>query len=489
MRTSGIGSISQPSGLKYVADAAALAALTNLNDGELVLQVDTNELFSWDAGGSTFVFIGSSTSITVSDTTSMDLTLTGSVLTADVLPAGIDHDSLNNTHNLSTDIDHDALTNTHDLTTDIDHSSITNTHDLTTDIDHDSITNTHNLTTDIDHDALTNTHNLSTDIDHDGLTNTHNLTTDIDHDALTNFASNEHIDWTNASDNITTSGYIKTTGNIVADSVKAVTAASCSTVFTGAGLDDIVVDCTDYTGTGCSIRVSVIGVGSPDNFRLIMGTNGTNLISSQNMTASPVDVFHGVKINWASATGHTNGNYWTITLVGSGTTFTRASGAVSFKISDGTIKDTNIFFGKTPEDNSLLIQNLAAGTWEELKRYALRQLIDGTTYLNVITGKALEFVEGGVRVMRLIGGKLGIGVTTPSGQFHVKQASTTAAIPVVVLEQADEDRSFIDYKGTSAADAVASVSSYTTGNNIQGFVQIKINDTKYWMPYYNDPTS
>jgi len=60
-------------------------------------------------------------------------------------------------------------------------------------IDHNALNNTHNLTTDIDHDSLTNTHNLTTDIDHDSLTNTHNLTTDIDHDSLTNFSADEHV--------------------------------------------------------------------------------------------------------------------------------------------------------------------------------------------------------------------------------------------------------------------------------------------------------
>lgn len=45
----------------------------------------------------------------------------------------------------------------------------------------------------IDHNALNNTHNLTTDIDHNSLTNTHNLTTDIDHDSLTNFSADEHV--------------------------------------------------------------------------------------------------------------------------------------------------------------------------------------------------------------------------------------------------------------------------------------------------------
>jgi len=65
----------------------------------------------------------------------------------------------------------------------------------------------------IDHDNLTNTHDLTTDIDHDTITNNHNLTTDIDHDQLTNFVANKHIDWTGASNNLVTSGYIRISNN------------------------------------------------------------------------------------------------------------------------------------------------------------------------------------------------------------------------------------------------------------------------------------
>jgi len=61
---------------------------------------------------------------------------------------------------------------------------------------------------DIDHASVTNTHNLTTDINHDSITNTHNLTTDIDHDSITNSGGNQHIDWTNTSNNLDTSGTV-----------------------------------------------------------------------------------------------------------------------------------------------------------------------------------------------------------------------------------------------------------------------------------------
>jgi len=76
-----------------------------------------------------------------------------------------------------------------------------NNHLVTVDqtfVDHNSITNTHDLTTDIDHDAITNAHNLTTDIDHDALTNAHNLTTDIDHGSINGLGDDDHTGYVKA---------------------------------------------------------------------------------------------------------------------------------------------------------------------------------------------------------------------------------------------------------------------------------------------------
>ena len=67
--------------------------------------------------------------------------------------------------------------------------------------------------------------------------------------------------------------------------------------------------------------------------------------------------------------------------------------------------------------------------------------------------------------------------------------ASDAAIPVLDLTQNDLSEGFVDYKGTSAASAVGPISSWTTGNTIQGFVRVEINGAAYWMPYYDAPTS
>lgn len=77
----------------------------------------------------------------------------------------------------------------------VDHNSLLNTHNLTTSINHNTITNTHNLTTSINHDSITNTHNLTTDINHGAIANTHNLTSDIDHGSIGGLAGDDHTQY------------------------------------------------------------------------------------------------------------------------------------------------------------------------------------------------------------------------------------------------------------------------------------------------------
>jgi len=86
-------------------------------------------------------------------------------------------------------------------------------------------------------------------------------------------------------------------------------------------------------------------------------------------------------------------------------------------------------------------------------------------------------------------GNVGIGIALPLAKTHIDQSSSTGAIPVLALDQADVSEGFTNFLGASAASAVGPISTWTAGNTIQGFVRVEINDTQYWMPYYDAPTS
>jgi hypothetical protein len=65
----------------------------------------------------------------------------------------------------------------------------------------------------------------------------------------------------------------------------------------------------------------------------------------------------------------------------------------------------------------------------------------------------------------------------------------TDGLPVQIVNQPDDDKAFQAFYGTSAASAAKSITTWTTGGSLSGFLRININGTDYWMPYYTAPTS
>jgi hypothetical protein len=94
--------------------------------------------------------------------------------------------------------------------------------------------------------------------------------------------------------------------------------------------------------------------------------------------------------------------------------------------------------------------------------------------------------------------KIGMWKTTPASPLHVNQPSSTYATTVLTLEQTDQDETFIDFVGTSAADQTKSISTVngdgvvdgpynkvaSAGWTYAGMVRVDINGTQKWMPYY-----
>lgn len=82
-----------------------------------------------------------------------------------------------------------------------------------------------------------------------------------------------------------------------------------------------------------------------------------------------------------------------------------------------------------------------------------------------------------------------VGVaTTPDARFEVSTGSAEGQ-QAITIDQNDADQAFIDFQGTSAANADNSISTWTAGNSIQGFVWVEINGVKKRMAYYDEPTS
>jgi len=89
----------------------------------------------------------------------------------------------------------------------------------------------------------------------------------------------------------------------------------------------------------------------------------------------------------------------------------------------------------------------------------------------------------------LIGGTFPNTDLTFTTDIVTIDTSPTAGAEALCIKQDDADEPFIKYDGTSAASAANNVSTWTTGNSIQGFVRVDVEGTDYWMPYYDAPTS
>lgn len=79
-------------------------------------------------------------------------------------------------------------------------------------------------------------------------------------------------------------------------------------------------------------------------------------------------------------------------------------------------------------------------------------------------------------------GRLGVAITTPLGQAHVDQSSSTAAIPVLVLDQADVSEEFIEFDaavGTGNPIDTAAIGTY------YGKIRVSVNGTFKYIALYN----
>jgi len=83
--------------------------------------------------------------------------------------------------------------------------------------------------------------------------------------------------------------------------------------------------------------------------------------------------------------------------------------------------------------------------------------------------------------------RVGVGIPSgaaPNGKLEIDQSSTTGAIPVLTLDQADTDQEFINFQGTSNSDQSSSISTDTSVGSLTGHIRVAVNGTDYWIPFY-----
>jgi hypothetical protein len=81
--------------------------------------------------------------------------------------------------------------------------------------------------------------------------------------------------------------------------------------------------------------------------------------------------------------------------------------------------------------------------------------------------------------------KIGFGTSSPTSAFvTIDQASSSAAIACLTLDQGDGDQEFIRFDGSTASDQSASLTTDTSVGSLTGHIRVNINGTDFWIPYY-----
>ena len=80
--------------------------------------------------------------------------------------------------------------------------------------------------------------------------------------------------------------------------------------------------------------------------------------------------------------------------------------------------------------------------------------------------------------------RVGIGVSSPAAKMEIDQSSTTGAIPVLELDQADVDQPFIKFDGDSASDTSKNITTDTSIGDLTGYIRINVEGTDRWLAFY-----
>ena len=147
-----------------------------------------------------------------------------------------------------------------------------------------------------------------------------------------------------------------------------------------------------------------------------------------------------------------------------------------------TINEGGIIFGATV-DRPRVANELTTTTNPTLIPVAT----DSDTGIGGTIGDHLSLIAGGVEMISIIenvfsdniismNDRVGIGIANPTAKTHIDQSSTSAAIPVLFLDQADLSEEMIEFNTTigtgNAIEAVAAKTLTTTH-----FIKVNINGT------------
>lgn len=255
-----------------------------------------------------------------------------------------------------------------------------------------------------------------------------------------------------------------------------------------------------------TINGSVVGnmtgsgtVATGGNTLTVGGTSTINGSVVGNMTGSGTVATGGFTLT-VPATG-------TAALLGTAQTFsaantfsagittavqTRISGTNVIDLKPGTAGSIEVLDITTPTSNKNVgVRLLPSGTatQSQIEMWNDSDTSNGGRVNISANGDALQFepaVSGtGTTITKIVfaSGDTIIGGTTPAGQLHVDQSSTTGAKPVLVLDQADLSEEFIEFVGTVGAGNSIDTAAIGT---YYGKIRVNVSGVGYkYIPLHN----
>jgi len=192
---------------------------------------------------------------------------------------------------------------------------------------------------------------------------------------------------------------------------------------------------------------------------------------------------------------------YAIATVTAGTVNVNVRGAdVNVNLDGGTI--TGSVYGQfTYVDVEAAVTSIGGGIYGNFIQVDADENPTGSVYmlfLNELTGIDFGVYQDGTAV-NYFGGNVGVGIAAPDSRLHVDQSNAGGAIPVLHLDQADEDVVLAKITAIAAAASadrtLVADSDFGTPGALVGWIQIEIQDDgnrvadgDYYIPFYAVPT-
>ena len=254
----------------------------------------------------------------------------------------------------------------------------------------------------------------------------------------------------------------------------AATAISGLTAFTAPATADQVIVVDDSAGDNKSLALSYLARDTGGTGAIVTGAYTLTLTGNATVPAGTAAMLGTAQTFTAAQTikgaNNTDTHQLILRDLSSSTVYLHAG-----QFANSSYIASNYFYngGHTTDDATLASSMLV--------------MASGVITLSTATASATPSMTEALRVHA--SGRTSVGTTTDSGQLTIDQSSSTAAIPVLSLDQADLSEGFIDFVGTSAASSTGPISTWTTGNTVQGHFAVEINGTRRWVRFHDDPTS